>query len=355
MPQESVFKSNKAQLTTVRKVIISPIEKLLWLMISRAAFSGKLRYITIELSSVCNANCVFCAYQFFPKKRKKGFIPEDIFKRVVQEVKAAKIQKIMLSPDLGEPTLAPGFLENIEVFRTAGVKEVELTTNAIALHKIGIDALLERGPDIINISTTGFDAEMFQRIYRCRGYETMQNNVIELLEKNSRLSSPREINIWLRIDIPVKEAMNLSGMETVSSLANDVGWMTEADSWNGRIKQEMLPGKLRIQTTREKLTRRPCRMLLALAVRIDGGVHACSCRNIENDPDLDLGSVMDQGLIACYRKLRDVIKNWEQGKFPGVCKTCDMYHDPRNRIVDYIVRNIRQVFQGFYQANGVAK
>lgn len=344
MPQESTRKNNKIPSNHYnRKIIVSTIEKLLWPLVSRVAFSVKHISISVELSSICNANCVFCAYQFFPKNREKKFIPENVFNQVIREVKAVKVQKIHLSPDLGEPTLSPGFIDKIEAFREAGVKKVELTTNAIALHKIGIDALLERGPDIINISTTGFDAAMFWRIYRCQGYEIMRKNLIELLEKNNRRTFPREINIWLRIDVPVKEAMGLPGMEIVTSLANDVCWMTEVDSWNGRIKQEMLPGTLRIQTTRGKLTRRPCRTLLSLVIRVNGGVNACSCRNIENDTHLFLGNLMEQGLLACFRRLGNVIKNWRQGKFPDVCKTCDMYHDPRDRIVDYIVRYVRSI------------
>ena len=102
MAQKSIFESNKTHRTIVRKIIISPIEKLLWPLISRAAFSRK-NFASVELSSICNANCVFCAYQFFPKNREKKFMPEDIFKKVVQEVKASKVQRICLQPDLGEP------------------------------------------------------------------------------------------------------------------------------------------------------------------------------------------------------------------------------------------------------------
>lgn len=352
MPEESVLKINKINETywsIVRKIIISPIGKLLWLLIPQAVFLGKLRRICVELSSICNANCVFCAYQFFPKNRVKKFVPENIFKQVVQEVKAAKIQEIMLSPDLGEPTLVPGFIDKIEAFRVAGVQKIALTTNAIVLHKIGIDAFLERGPDVINISTTGFDEAMFRRIYRCQGYETMRENVIELLEKNSRLAFPREINIKLRSDIPVKKVRSLPEMGIITSLANDVRWMTTVDSWNGRIKQKMLPGILHIQTLRNKLSRRPCGILLSIVIRVDGGVHACSCRNIGNDPDLFLGNLVEQGLLACYRKLEDVIKNWKQGKIPGVCKTCDMYNDPSAHMVSYV----RAFFKDFVKQTGV--
>lgn len=343
MPQESVLKDNKIHRSFFKKIVISHIEKLLWPLASRVAYSGNLKFICVELSSVCNANCVFCTYQFFPENREKKFMHEDIFKKVIQEVKTSNIQEVMLSPDLGEPTLAPGIIEKVSAFRKAGVRKIELTTNAITLHRIGIDTFLEKGPDVINISTAGFDAEMFRRIYRCQGYETMRKNVFELLKENSRRTTPREINIWLRIDIPVKEAMALPGMAIVTSLASDVGWLTEVDSWNGRINQDMLPGTMRLQTKKETLTLRPCRTLLSTVIRVDGGVHACSCRNIANDPDLFLGNIMDEGILSCYKKLSHIITRWKNGKFPAICKSCDMYSDPRDRVVGYIMRRIKSL------------
>jgi hypothetical protein len=266
---------------------------------------------------------------------------EEVFKKVIQEVRKANIQEVMLSPDLGEPTLAPAFIEKVEVLRAAGVKKVECTTNAIALHKVGIDAFLDRGPDVINISTAGFDESMFRRIYRCEGFETMKQNILELLEKNSKRAVPKEINVWLRIDIPVEDAVRLQGMDIVMRLANDVGWMTEADSWNGRITQEMLPGTMRLQRNRQKLTRRPCRTLLSTVIRVDGSVHACSCRNIANDPALHLGSVMREDLFTCFRMLARVIEKWKNGIFPLVCRGCDMYADPRDRLAGYIIQRIK--------------
>lgn len=341
MPQKSVKRMETYQ-TKFRKVVISPIAKIAWPLIPKRIFLGEIRPLCVELTGVCNANCVFCAYQFYPKNRKKVHMPDDVFKRLAQEVKSAEVSYIMLSPDLGEPTLAPEFISKIETLRATGVSMIELTTNAIVLHKIGIDTLLERGPDKFNISTVGFNEAMFYRLFRCQGYESMRRNVIELLEKNSRLHRPREINIQLRVDVPLEEIIEAPGMETVMALANDVSWMTEVDSWNGRIKQEMLPGLLRIQTTRKKILGRPCRVLFSIVVRPDGGVHACSCRNIANDPGLFLGNIMNQGLLECYHNLKHVMVKWEQGWIPGVCKNCDMYNDA----ADAVTGRLRLRLQG---------
>ena len=174
---------------------------------------------------------------------------------------------------------------------------------------------------------SGFDEEMYKRVYRSNNYTTMRDNVLELLKKNSLRKRPKVINIWLRGDIEIHELLNSKEMKVVMELANEVTAMSEVDTWNGKISQDMLTGKLRVQTSIPPLTFRPCRELIEITIHPNGNIHACSCRNMGQDPDLHLGNIMEDDIFVAYQRLDRVFKKWEKGQIPLICHKCCMYID----------------------------
>jgi len=83
----------------------------------------------------------------------------------------------------------PNFIEKIKRLRRGGVEYIEMTTNALYLHKIGIDTLLSDGPDVINISFAGFDKDMYERDFRVKHYERTRDNILGLLRENQKLGA----------------------------------------------------------------------------------------------------------------------------------------------------------------------
>ena len=312
----------------VTRNIISNLVKVFWRKLPRCLYLDKsILKLNLALTRVCNINCVFCPYQVTNRK-EKIHMPEPIFEKILKDIEDADIRRVMLSPDLGEPLLAPYFCEKIKSLRQSGVNEIEVTTNGTLIHQVGIENLLNDGPDIINISFPGFDKEMYERICRRPFYEQTRSNILELLRKNYGLGRPKRISLWLRGDLGETQLMGFPEMREVEKLADEICMMTEVDDWLGLINKEMLPPGLRIQEKKPKLTRRPCAILFDLTIHPDGDIHLCSCRNILRDPDLHIGNIMNMSIQQSFEKIVDILKRWEGGYLPSICKRCLMYCDP---------------------------
>jgi radical SAM protein with 4Fe4S-binding SPASM domain len=325
----------------VRRLIAAGSRRI-WAMIPKALYLGpRPSAIFIALTRKCNANCVFCAYQFATKE-ERSHMPIDLFDQLIEHVKRTGIKQVMLSPNIGEPTIAPNFIEKVKRIRQAGVRKIEMTTNALYLHKIGIDNLLTDGPDVINISFAGFDKEMYERDFRVKHYERTRDNILELLRANQRRGRPRVINFWLRGDATIEEMMAQPEVAEVRELADKVSAMTEVDNWIGLIKQEALPPGYKIQDDKPRLSARPCRLLLDLTVHPDGDIHLCSCRNVSGDPDMRIGNLKEMSLAEAHAKIPNVLRKWEAGMPPKTCQSCSMYNDPAIAMAG----RIRQVWGG---------
>ena len=344
MPQIIIFNRNKKvrNLKEIFRFFSSGVAKTIWPLIPRSLYFNHIDRVCVALTRKCNAACTFCAYQFLENRYKKS-MSDEIFEIVLQELRKNSVKEVMASPDLGDPLLAPNLIDKLKAIKKAGVEKIELTTNGILLNKIGIDDLLEC-TDIINISIAGFDEEMCKRIYRVSRYQQIRNNVLELLVKNSRRENPKFIRIWLRGDIEVADQLSFPEIDIVKKYANELAVMTEVDSWNGKITQKMLTGTMKLQTEVPKIANRPCLILLYITIHPDGSIHACSCRNINNDQDLYLGNIREIGLRMAYNNISKISDKWQNGYIPPICQSCCMYNDPAKGILG----TIRGAFSGLH-------
>ncbi len=255
-------------------------------------------------------------------------MPEDVFEQVLKQIRQLGIKSVMLSPNIGEPTIAPDFLRKLTQLRAAGVEFIEMTSNALYFHKIGLEQLLENGPNKINISFAGFDKEMYERDYRVYRYEETRDNILGLLRLNHERGRPRTISLWLRGDKPIEELLAAPEIEAVRLYAHEICVMTEVDNMGGLIKAEDLPKGYKIQAEKPAMSPRPCSMLFDLTIHPDGNMNLCSCRNIWTDKDMLIGNLSEMSLLEAQSKIAGVLAKWEKGNFPATCQNCSMYCDP---------------------------
>ncbi len=339
MPEISLLKKSSKFKKLFQKSA-SFLTKKAWSFLPRSCYLTKsIQQLNLALTRMCNINCVFCPYQF-AGKHEQIHMPDNIFEKISSEIKDADIKEVCISPNIGEPLLAPALIEKIITLRKCGVSSINLTTNATCLHKIGIEAFLKDGPDGIYISFPGFDKEMYEKICRRPFYEQTRTNILSILHMNASLEKPRIINIGLRGNISFEKMMAFPEMEEVCELADNVSIITEVDNWIGQIKQEILPEGLSIQKDVPPLTKRPCTKLFSLTIHPDGDIHLCSCRNIFNDPTLHIGNTEELTLTEAYSKIPDILNSWEAGNLPLICKSCSMYCEPADAILGSLRRQI---------------
>lgn len=289
------------------------------------------KILAIEVINICNANCVFCGYQY--QERRKQAMSDEVFEKSLRDYVEMGGGELSLTVTVGEPLLDPKFVQKVARARSEPrISNIFTITNCLNLHRVGARNLLTSGISWIDVSTTAFDAETYSRVYRSSHFEQMKANLLELLRTNHALGRPAKINVRLRLDRPPEEALTLPGFEEVKRLADSVDWnTTNFDSWSGRIKQQDLPGqmKLRRPTPLFLMKGAPCAMLWnGLTVLSNGTVTACACRDLDGTSQLVLGNIRERSLRELWHseRLRDIRQDWfARRHIPDICRDCTLY------------------------------
>lgn len=113
----------------------------------------KFKKVYIEITNVCNLSCAFC-----PKTRRKpGFMEEDLFLRILNEVKG--FTRSLYFHVLGEPLLHPGLGRFLAACQEAGTR-VNITTNGTLVRSAGDILLSSPALRQVNFSLHSFEANM---------------------------------------------------------------------------------------------------------------------------------------------------------------------------------------------------
>lgn len=282
------------------------------------------RRLAVEVTDVCSANCVFCAYQF---TEPEGPMSMDIFKKAIGQYKEMGGKNVIFTPMVGDPLCDPFLFERIKLATSMGLK-VGLNTNGILL-KGKVDKLLESGINSVGLSAA-LDREMFYRVFRpsVKSYETYIDSILELLEANQRKGNPVKVNIICRIDC--LDALPGPDFERIVSLIDEknIDFEIGFDDWCGQIKDHHLTGDM-IFIPKCRFRRVPCAVSYNLYVLRDGSVRACGCRFSERGKhdELVLGNVKKNTLRELWHgdKLREIRRSFVNFNPPDVCKKCTGY------------------------------
>lgn len=283
----------------------------------------------LELTNLCNANCIFCPYQF--QERPKQFMSDEVFFKAVNDFVAVQGGSVGLTPIVGDALIDPKFLERLHYLRgLPAIDRIFVTTNGILLDRFGIKDILTSGVTTINISTASLNRENYKKIYRSSAYERMKNNVTELVEENAKMGNPVNISIGLRTDRPLDEVMKDPDFQPILKHHPAIDFTWSFTSAGGRITRELLPLTMKLRKAPTK--RESCVNLYnGLIVLPDGDVLACSCvAAMDAVPDLLIGNILHESLLETYtgklmRELRDQFRSG--GMMNKTCAGCEMYRD----------------------------
>ena len=150
-------------------------------------FKRKPRFLKIETTNFCNAQCLYCPQNVM--KRKKGMMQDYLFKKIVTECVEWGIKEIHLC-NFGEPLLDKKLSEKIKYIkkRDASIKTV-VFTNGSLLNKKTSTELMSAGVDKITMSFDGYSPEYFEKYRTPLKYDVVFNNVKELIKTKKELNS----------------------------------------------------------------------------------------------------------------------------------------------------------------------
>ena len=300
-----------------------PLDKTLKEMVKRPF------ELHLELTNLCNANCIFCPYQF--QETKTEFMSDKVFYKAVKDYIDIGGGSVMLTPIVGEALIDPKFLERVRYLRSIkSIDRIKIVTNGILLDKHGIEEVLNSGLTEIDISTAGFDKEMYTRIYRSSAYTRMKENVEKIVELNSKKEEPILITIALRSDRPLKEVLKDKDFQPILKYNPIIDFTWSYTTAGGRITKEMLSPNMKLrELTKHSL---PCVNLFNGPIVLpDGMVLACSCTAaMDAIDDLGIGNIMDSTLLELWKgyKMEEIRKGFGTDKLNNTCKNCDAYREP---------------------------
>jgi hypothetical protein len=290
------------------------------------AMSARPFELHLELTNLCNANCIFCPYQY--QEREVEFMSREVFDRAVDGFVHSGGGSVGLTPIVGDALIHNDFLELVRALRARPeVDRIWITTNAILLDKHGIENVLRSGLTSITISCSGFDEASYRRIYRSTAYSRMRQNVLDLVRENRRLGSPVEITIGLRTDRALEEVMLDPDFQPILEYDPAIDFTWSFTSAGGRISRDQLPAGMKLRTVQSR--REPCVQLYNGPIVLPSGkVMACSCvAAIDAVVDLGIGSVLDSDLATIFtsEKMRTIRAGFGTEALNPTCAKCDMY------------------------------
>lgn len=284
----------------------------------------------IETTNACNADCVFCGYQYM--ERPKKIMSMEVYERALAQYVDMGGGDLLLEVVVGDPILDPKFYDKIRIARShPEIERIETITNGIAVHKIGAAKLIESGISKIFLSTSGFDRESYEQIYRSKDYDRMRGNILDLLRENEKAGKPVEIVIGLRTNRPLEAVMADRDFQEIRAYGPPIDWSFGFDDWMGRIDFGALPqGFIKREAQPQSES---CAWLYdGPIVFTNGDLGLCGCRDVEAKSELVVGNVMQQSLHEIWTspKVKSLRARFATPDKPDICRSCTMYRNLDN-------------------------
>ncbi len=291
-------------------------------------------YLYLELTNICNANCIFCAYQF--DNRPKTVMDEVVFTHAVEEYYEMGGRSIGLTPLVGEAFLDKAILNRLSQLK-GRFSSVHLYTNASALHYYPIQDILMSGITAIYISTAPFERNRYRAIYRAQFYDTVLDNCKRLLQSfrdiKTSETTVRRITLSFRGDITDEECIQTEDFK--NRIAPYIGegvylsTLTEFDSWSGLISEsDLLPG-MTLRTNEAGARTKPCARISHVQVTAQGKIRLCGCRYDFSSPsdDLEIGDIKTTTIKDAYNSLKAKKKrrSFSTEEALEICTKCSWY------------------------------
>jgi MoaA/NifB/PqqE/SkfB family radical SAM enzyme len=321
---------NRIVVARAVKFVVQAADRTLGRLMRADPFSDyavKPATLGLELTNVCNADCVFCPYQF--QTRPVHTMSEEIFAKSVAGFVAIGGGDIDLTPIVGDALIDPDFLARVRRLRAEpSISRIDLITNGILLDKHGLERVLDSGLTAIGISTAGFEADMYKRVYRNSSYQRMRSNVLALVKENARRGRPIEVSIFLRPDRPLDDVFRDADFQEILSHRPQVGAQRLYSDAGGRIIPESLPRVMKLRVIEPRPT--PCAQTYwGPIVLSDGTVLVCNCfASMDARETLGLGNILEKSLIDMWRgeQLRTLRASFGTDALNATCARCTAYH-----------------------------
>jgi len=257
--------------------------------------------VDVELTNHCNLKCIFCGQQAM--KRPKGFMSEEILKKVVDE--CSKYNTPIRFIRWGEPFLHPNIIDFIKYIKSKCLI-LHITNNGLAIKESDMKALIELGVDSLIFSFQGATKDQYEIMRNNHRYDKLKANIFKMVELRGGREKPF-IHISSTMTDETKEEID-AFVNYWENIVDSVGiGKTNLSRLSAhQIKSFEAIGKLEIFKKQETIKKyhRPCtEVYQKLSVDWDGKV-SCCCGDFDNF--LTVGDINQSTLFDIWNNSRQL-------------------------------------------------
>ena len=140
----------------------------------------KIRTFFIELTNICNFNCLYCPID--KMKRQRGMMDLSLAKKIIDEIYDKKLSNWICLHLMGEPTLHPKFFDIIRYLNAKSLN-ISLVTNGNFIARNLAEGLKDKKIASLQISVNAFGPEQFEyRVAKNIKYEEYIANIKEFIK-----------------------------------------------------------------------------------------------------------------------------------------------------------------------------
>lgn len=322
--------------------------------------SPSLDWIQVEVSSYCNAACLYCPRSVYRDVWLNRNLSLEVFERLMPLFK--KTELVFLQ-GWGEPFLNPELLKMVSMAKEAGCK-VGTTTNGMLLNAETLHQVVECGMDILAFSLAGVD-ESNDSIRQGTSFDKVLETIRILQETKEKLKNRLPVihiaYLLLRSKIEDFERLPLAlqGLDISQIVVSTMDFLPceeladetiipstlneydELRVWLDAVKAvcEQFGTRVHYQLRKPGERRLTCteNVLRAFFVSSDGTLSPCVFVNLPVSQKIHIyrdgkrryrrlifGNVSDTPAGAIWRKkaYRNFRKAFYEKRLPGICEDC---------------------------------
>lgn len=243
--------------------------------------------IYIELSSLCNFDCVFCGNHY---RKNKGLMNIDIFKLAIKQICDIGIESIRLSPMTGELFTNRHWKKMFRILEdSSNISQFGFFTNLSTLKQGDVLQLLNyKKLKDISVSLYGHDIKSFKLLTGSNEYNhyNVVNNLI-LMSRISSLFESKNLKIYLKTTKDV-DILKLNYLKNLK-----VEKFTELDNFMGYSQSLKYPA---LKTIDYKID---CQVLTTKNIVLwNGDFNLCGCRDINQLSTI--GNIKNKSIKEMY-------------------------------------------------------
>ena len=233
-----------------------------------------VRHVQIEISNLCNYQCIFCPRT--KMVRKKGMIDEELFHRLIQEVYDFGAREMSFHYS-GDPFLHPKLAQYTEKAKQVGYQYVYIDTNGFHASPERLREVIDAGVDSIKFSVNAASRETYRFIHGVDAFDRVVEN-IAYCNAYRRRKNP-DMKLFVSCVYTGYTQDEMEKLSEIFSFCDEVIFQPAAD-FSGVMPEvnELLKGKWD-NTYANKC---PCPMLFGgIYITYEGYLSAC-CTNFDN-------------------------------------------------------------------------